>query len=286
MPGWLTGLMKLLPGLTIPIIYAALTYGFFLWLDKKASGPARKAISGWLMRRDYDEAAVRVAILEVFDQVYTRPLLTWRASRRSALITVCVTATIIYQFAPSMFYIHAPYILPLPTADLSFIERIAFGSRIVSLLAILVTSVISDYVALFFVRSRLDNNRTTTFAALMIGPGMGLAFVSFCFVVRAYGEFLFYEVNGLADLTLFVPLLKTITLSSAVFSAGALLVHMWLPLFALCVGLLKGLNYLLLAANTAQWFLKRGKVHPLEAVGFVAAPLMFFCAAAVQWLWK
>jgi hypothetical protein len=47
-----------------------------------------------------------------------------------------------------------------------------------------------------------------------------------------------------------------------------------LPFFALSVGVLKLLNYLLRAANTAQWFLKRGKDHPLEVVGFVAAPLM------------
>jgi hypothetical protein len=69
-----------------------------------------------------------------------------------------------------------------------------------------------------------------------------------------------------------------------VTSAGALLVHLWLPLFALCVGLLKGLNYFLLAANAAKWFLKRGKDHPLEAVGFVAAPLVFLAAAVVQML--
>jgi hypothetical protein len=55
-----------------------------------------------------------------------------------------------------------------------------------------------------------------------------------------------------------------------------------LPFFALSVGVLKLLNYLLRAANTAQWFLKRGKDHPLEAVGFVAAPLMFLGAVAVQ----
>jgi hypothetical protein len=51
-----------------------------------------------------------------------------------------------------------------------------------------------------------------------------------------------------------------------------------LPFFALSVGVLK---LLLRAAKTAQWFLKRGKDYPLEAVGFVAAPLMFL-GAVVQ----
>jgi hypothetical protein len=38
MPGWLTEMLKLL-GFTTPFIYAVTTYGFFHWLDKKASGP-------------------------------------------------------------------------------------------------------------------------------------------------------------------------------------------------------------------------------------------------------
>jgi hypothetical protein len=39
--------LKLL-GLSTPFIYAAATYGFFHFLDKKASGQAKKAISEWL----------------------------------------------------------------------------------------------------------------------------------------------------------------------------------------------------------------------------------------------
>jgi hypothetical protein len=65
---------------------------------------------------------------------------------------------------------------------------------------------------------------------------------------------------------------------------AALLVHLWLPFFALCVGVLKGMNYLLLATKQVQWFIKRGKDHPLDALGFVATPLVFFGAVAVQML--
>jgi hypothetical protein len=90
MPPWLTEIAKLL-GFTTPLIYAGATYGFFLWLDKKASEPAQKAISGWLVPKEYNEAGIRSAILEMFDRVYTRPLLAWRAFRRSTQITVCVT---------------------------------------------------------------------------------------------------------------------------------------------------------------------------------------------------
>ena len=50
------------PGLHKPLVYAAATCGFFLWLDKKASGPAKKAIS--LQPKEYDRAAIAAAILE------------------------------------------------------------------------------------------------------------------------------------------------------------------------------------------------------------------------------
>jgi hypothetical protein len=43
MPSWLTEVLELL-GLTTPLVYAAATYGLFRWLDKKASGPAKRAL--------------------------------------------------------------------------------------------------------------------------------------------------------------------------------------------------------------------------------------------------
>jgi hypothetical protein len=46
MPGWLTELFKLL-GLSTPLAYAAAVYGFFHFLDKKASGAAKQAMSNW-----------------------------------------------------------------------------------------------------------------------------------------------------------------------------------------------------------------------------------------------
>jgi hypothetical protein len=47
MPTWLSEVLKLL-GFSTPFVYAAAVYGFFHYLDKKASGQAKKAISAWL----------------------------------------------------------------------------------------------------------------------------------------------------------------------------------------------------------------------------------------------
>jgi len=70
----------------------------------------------------------------------------------------------------------------------------------------------------------------------------------------------------------------------AILNLAGLIVHLWLPFFALCLVVLKRLNYILLAVNRVQWFLEGGKDHPLDALGLVAAPLVFFGGAVVQML--
>jgi hypothetical protein len=112
-------------------------------------------------------------------------------------------------------------------------------------------------------------------------------FVSLCLVVRTTVYWLILHYLARVGSTIaFILAWRTSIIGDFALSLseGALLVHLWLPLFAISVVLLKGLNYFLLAAKTAQWFLKRGKDHPLEAVGFVAAPLVFIGATAVQLL--
>jgi hypothetical protein len=50
MRNWLTEVLRL-GGFTMPAIYAVAAYGLFHWLDKKASGLAKKAISELLSCR-------------------------------------------------------------------------------------------------------------------------------------------------------------------------------------------------------------------------------------------
>jgi hypothetical protein len=97
MPSWLSEVLKLM-GFTTPFVYAAAVYGLFHYLDQKASGPAKKAISGWLQPKEYDRTAVANSIIEIFDRIYTRPLFGWRAFKRSALFTLCMSAIFLYEF--------------------------------------------------------------------------------------------------------------------------------------------------------------------------------------------
>jgi hypothetical protein len=261
MPSWLTEVLKVL-GFTTPFIYAGATYGFFHWLDKKASGPAKRAISGWLEPKDDDKAAVQAAVLELFDRVYTTPLLTWRAFFRSAVITLVVLILFIYDFAPS----------PLDIIWSSYYTPTFFNS--------VLNNAISDYVALFAIRRMLANNSLSSFKAMLAGPLVGIGIVV---LVRAIQmALLIIVLSNMGTLPTGQDFDADQNAMNLWIAAAALFVHLWLPFFALCVGLLKGLNYFLLATKQVQWFLKRGKDHPLDALGLVATPL--FGAAAVQML--
>jgi hypothetical protein len=65
-------------------------------------------------------------------------------------------------------------------------------------------------------------------------------------------------------------------------SLPALAVHLWLPLFGFGLLCVNGLNYLILAIGGMQWFLKRGRDHPLDAVGYVLGFLVFVGTGILQ----
>ena len=88
MPSWLTDVLKDLGVSPTPLIYAAAVYGLFLYLDNEASDPAKNAFVSWFKPLPYDKRAVADAVVEMFDRLYTRPLLGWRAFLRSTLFSV------------------------------------------------------------------------------------------------------------------------------------------------------------------------------------------------------
>src|ERR1700739_861405 len=89
-------------GFSKPFLYAVGVYGFFHWLDRRASVPANKAIVEWLRPQMPSNEALANALLEIFDRVYSRPLLHWHAFLRSAIISICVAAFVLYELAPEM----------------------------------------------------------------------------------------------------------------------------------------------------------------------------------------
>ena len=84
-------------GFTTPFIYAAAAYGFFHWLDKNASDEAKAALAQTMRFKDYKNEQVASALVEVFDRIYTYPLLRWRAFFRSLLFTTVVSAIFLFE---------------------------------------------------------------------------------------------------------------------------------------------------------------------------------------------
>jgi hypothetical protein len=82
---------ELVKQLGITTVYATATYAFFHWLDENASDEAKAALARTMSFKDYKSEQVASALVEVFDLIYTYPLLRWRAFFRSLLFTTVVT---------------------------------------------------------------------------------------------------------------------------------------------------------------------------------------------------
>jgi hypothetical protein len=81
-------------GLGTPFYLAAATYGFFHWLDRSASLRATRAISAWLKGHSYRQYDLKMAVIAVFDRLYTSRILSGKGFIRS--ITISLTIWIIF----------------------------------------------------------------------------------------------------------------------------------------------------------------------------------------------
>ena len=64
-----------------------------------------------------------------------------------------------------------------------------------------------------------------------------------------------------------------------------LLVHLWLPLFAVGVLPAQAINSVRAAGRFTQWFFKQGEAHPLRSIGFIASILTFIAVAIGMLYW-
>ena len=139
-------------GFAAPFGYAALAYGFFYWLDENASDEAKVALAQTMRFKDYKNEQVASALVEVFDRIYTYPLLRWRAFFRSLLFTSVVSAIFVLETT----HIH----------DLSLI-----------LIWPLLYNFFTDYLALFVIRPLLIRSGMKPVMALVLGTVSGAAIV-------------------------------------------------------------------------------------------------------------
>lgn len=257
-------------GLGTPFLYAGATYWLFHWLDNEASGQAKAAIGVWLQPHGYGFPLVASAMVEIFETIYGRPLFSIHTFLRSAIISTIATTIFLYEFPGligrlmrAIFFEQNTESLIWPTAQVVITAYLA--------------NIVSDYLSLFVVRTGLRSASGSPFVAMFITPLAGAIVVSLLTYMQLWAlkEFVTSRVVwGLEGLPMYVRYLTSVY--------GAVAVHAWLPLFGLSAVLLRAADYFLIAASKMQWFLKRGRDHPLQALGIVASAVVFFISAIVH----
>jgi len=243
-------------GYATPLLYASASYGLFHWLDETLSNEAKAALARTMNLKSYGKEQVASALVEVFDRIYTSPLLSWRAFFRSWLFTSVVTLIYVFEFL-DLHWGHG-------------------GVREWSL--IFLFNVLTDYFCLFVIRASLSRSSTTPVIGLLVGTLSAVAIVELGNALRDVALTIFHI--GLHYW------LKHFTLGLSLelnyYMWPALAVFAWLPLFALGILAIRVLPLLSWIVEKAQWAVKEGDLHPLRAIGFVAAVAVFAVAAGLQ----
>jgi hypothetical protein len=111
--------------------------------------------------------------------------------------------------------------------------------------------------------------------AIVAAPFVGILFVYAIILLIIYTER--HTVSTFVPEQFFVFL----GIMTTTYYPAAFVVHLWLPLFALCIMIVKVFNWFRLAVSKTQWLFRGGKEHPLDAVGYVAAILVFAGAGSL-----
>jgi hypothetical protein len=220
-------------------------------------------------------------LVEVFDRIYTYPLLSRRALFRSLLFTTVVSAIFVFE-----------------TTDFSVLSiDVKLGAEVLLELVFLplLFNVFTDYLSLFVIRPVLSLSGKRPVGALVFGAAIGAATVWAVNLMQVFCIDFFLCMNDVNAASIIFGVstqpdalkcvgtaFRELHLWSATlyFVTPALVVFIWLPLFALGILIVRLWTPLSWAVGTTQWFLKEGKEHPLKAIGYVAAVVVFIVAAA------
>jgi hypothetical protein len=271
-------------GYAAPFGYAVLAYGLFFWLDKEASDDAKAALARTMTFKDYKNEQVASALVEVFDRIYTYPLLRWRAFFRSLLFTTVVSA--IYAF--EVFRLYGNVILDSICARAEVYVRVLcrlhWDTSVTLAMWIpgLLFNIFTDYLSLLVIRPLLIRSGTKPVIGLALGTVTGAAIVLAGDFLRRAVFLIVLQFAPLGSpvsplLLAFVPMEGA---EDLIFVWPATAVFAWLPLFALGILIARLLTPLSWIVGKAQWFLKEGKEHPLRAIGYVAAVVVFLGTVA------
>ena len=168
-------LLKFL-GFGTPLIFAVATYGIFHFLDKRASKEAKSALSSIFESRPYDPEIIARAILEIFDRLYTRPLFSFKAFKRSAILTIILTTCLSYEIYSSIDHFKE---IQFSFTQASFI-RYASPQ--------LISNLFTDYLSLFLIRRCLLLAGKRPLTSLIVSFLLGSILVLFMSSVMRWFE--------------------------------------------------------------------------------------------------
>jgi hypothetical protein len=276
MPSWLIELIDKHWGFGAALTYATATYMVFHWLDKKASRPAKKALTARLQSQPPTKETLANFALEVFDRIYSKPLGHWRALCRSALITTALSV-VIWIESETFEYDVWNY-------EKSMKLFIGFS---------LAVNIFADYVSLFFIKKLLTAAGRKPALGLIASFIVGSIVVYVTYALREI-LFLFFVSGGVASLTELLSDMSDFLFNVEVIiswswwtvSLPAFAVHLWLPLFALAIALTQLLGWFFKVVGWMQWFIKQGRNHPFEAVGLVASGIVFTVGMIAHYAWR
>jgi hypothetical protein len=271
MPPWLIELASKHWGFAAPLFYASVAYGCFHWLDKKASGAAKRALTERLRSTMFSKEILANFTLDVFDKIYSTPLLHPKALIRSAIVTSIVSFILWYE---------------LDVLEKFSIDVTGFWRMLVFFVGF---AVLTDYISLFFVRHWLVSVGSRPIFGLIVAAVVGIIIVYLGHLLRSlFFGLLPFDTPAYEDfdgwhyffgtMNLFDPMNNTL----AKGTLPAFAVHLWFPIFAVAVLATQGLTVVFKALGWMQWFLKQGQHHPFQAVGYVAALIVFAVAVLLE----
>jgi hypothetical protein len=151
-----------------------------------------------------------------------------------------------------------------------------------------IKNVVSDYCSLFFVRYWLVvAGKKPLFISFLVAPVVGVFGVWLLYItldVTRYSIMTrsFEWVYPLQGTYQYLTWFQNRNSSNYFLTVSALVVHLWLPLFALGVIFARGINALRFATTWVQWALKNGSKRPFQAIGILAAAIVFVATVGLH----
>jgi hypothetical protein len=258
-------------GYVTPFIYGSAAKRLFFWLDANLTDEAKAALASTMSLKDIGSEQIALALVEVFDRIYTKPLLGWRAITRSILFTVLVSSAFIFE----MERLRPGYITGAPIdAEGWYYLASAFG-----------VSAAADYFSLFAIRRALNASGVRPVLGLTVGAAIGIIIVLLGNAVRAVALLLGtaiweseLEISRRDVIAALTSLTELMVPAMAVFA--------WVPLLAVGILVVRTMRPLSRLFAKTRRVLKDGSDHPLKIIGYIAALVVFALAFGWQTIFR